>query len=323
SGAYWPALLRNDPDPAVTDRYAIAVADYKSPRLNTASSIASGATQLDQRLRDEGIYRRYREIYFVTHGVGGVVMRSILVELGLRYPFTDFDRIHAIFLLATPASGADVAGMTRWLSRTRPLSHLSASELNPFLMKLEDRWQALLRSRDRRSRRHPLVYCAIEGQPTEGVWIVPMAMARTRCDEQPIVFPLNHIELAQPTGINDDVYKWVKAKLAGVKPADWSAGEPLQNLVDRLRRWHQEGTVPELVRFRTEQDRDTVGKLRISAGQYSAASWGELLGVLARIYSCLGVKIRGLEVELSRRSAIKPCPGGEESYTCVNMSCTR
>src|SRR6266550_4289409 len=75
SGKSWPELMQEDP--AFRD-YQIATYLYDSPLLGPSSTIQEISTRMLQQLEANDIFRRYREIYFIAHSMGGIVTKRFL-----------------------------------------------------------------------------------------------------------------------------------------------------------------------------------------------------------------------------------------------------
>jgi hypothetical protein len=78
SGKSWPELMKDDD--AFRD-YRIATYRYDSPLLGPTSTIQEAARRMLEQLDDNGIFRNYREVYFITHSMGGLVTKRAIVNL--------------------------------------------------------------------------------------------------------------------------------------------------------------------------------------------------------------------------------------------------
>lgn len=212
--AYWPNLLRNDPQ---FQDYAIFLIGYSSPKLAKASTIEEIATRELQKLKDEGVFDRHQQIYFLTHSMGGLIAKRMLVKL--HHPNTEdlkmLDKIRAVVFLSTPSQGSEMAKIVSKFSPNPQPNDLQSATHNSFLQSLENEWQNLLLDRSK-GITYPKSFCAYETKSTSGVMIVNRVSAITICDNNPYAMDLNHIEIAKPASENVDPYKWVKARILEV-----------------------------------------------------------------------------------------------------------
>lgn len=326
TGKYWPQLIADDPD---LSSYAVVVASYKSSILRLGANVEQTALMLKQGLMGEGVYTRYSQVIFISHSMGGLIVRRMLVSLRNSGDDGAIKRVGAVFFFATPTSGARLADLVDWLSLNPQTHDLETSDFNTFLQSLDNDWEDLLRQRNQRSAGHPKIFCAYETQRTRVkygtyVTVVPALYAKTICDETPLGFERDHFTLVKPEDASDDVYQWTRVRLLGIHSrigqVMWNGGEALGLLVDRLHRAYQDNqSVPEIVRF-SRSDEHTMRDLWIAPADYRRDSWAELFQAVAVDHSCLGVDVEqsvGI-VELRKSGAVKSCGG---RIVCENDGC--
>jgi len=328
SKAYWPDLVKKDRD---LDQFAILVIDYRSPKLKAAGTIEQVATQIGTALRDEGIYNKYRSVFFVAHSMGGLITRRILIELNRPVTIPDLQRVSAALFFSTPTSGALIADLASWISLNPQLSDMKPAEVNTFLQSLDNQWEDLLRDRDSQARVRPRAYCAYELFDTAGIRVVPLVYAKSRCDEKAVPFDKNHIEIVKPEGFDDPVYKWTKARLLGLNrlqgDRSWDGGQRLGELLETLASWYRKDSIAESVGYAATVDQESLGAFWVRRGPYRGRTWGEILQLVAKDYPCLSVRIlrQGRDVELGVSGRLKECSDGKNKpwVTCDPLSCAR
>ena len=223
-GLSWPEMMQQDR--AFTD-FTIGSMSYDTPLFARTSGIEEIATRLLRKLEDEDVFKKYKEIYFISHSMGGLVTKRILVDLNRPSQVEKLRRVKAVLYISTPAQGADRAEIASWLSLNPQLQDMRAADLNSFLQGLENQWQNLIR--DRNIQLFPRSFCAYETKPTHGVRIVTRVYAATSCDQNPFPVDADHENIVKPVSQTADVYTWTRARiheatnLATESPPHWSA----------------------------------------------------------------------------------------------------
>lgn len=145
----WPALLRDD---ARFGAPSIFVAQYAT-KLSSGSQwrIHDAAEQLFDRLRvrDEQGRRILdaKNIVFVAHSMGGIVVRDILVSKKSAFR----DKAVGVFLVSSPAKGSAIADVyTQLFGKSLPHAQLLDLQRasSPYLQKLHADFVALIASKE-------------------------------------------------------------------------------------------------------------------------------------------------------------------------------
>jgi pimeloyl-ACP methyl ester carboxylesterase len=213
TGAYWPELLGADSDLSDFDIY---VASFESPYVSQSSLITEIAERELQFLDQvHHAFERYQQIYFIGHSMGGLITRRILTQLNRPTSEDKLRRVRAAFFFATPSQGSTLAELGQWISLNPQLRGLTPSDLNDFLVALEQDWQRLMD--DRHPSRYPQAYCAYETLATGGFRVVNRVYAATRCDANPVAFDRNHMQIVKPVDQRDQVYTWTRALITNLK----------------------------------------------------------------------------------------------------------
>lgn len=131
-GVSWPDMVRRDE--AFQD-FEVGTVGYDTPFLAQTSSLEEVATRLLRQLEDRGAFRSYREIYFITHSMGGLVTKRILVDLNRPTQVEKLRRVKAVLYISTPAQGAKLAEIGSWLSLNPQLRDMRPADLNSFLQR--------------------------------------------------------------------------------------------------------------------------------------------------------------------------------------------
>lgn len=116
NGEYWPNLVATDEVFAKTDVY---VHNFSTPKLRATYDIGELAADLRLRLDDAGIPGAYKNVIFVAHSMGGLVVRSYLLE-----GRPDARRFPVLLFYATPTTGSDIAKLADVVSRNPQLTDL-------------------------------------------------------------------------------------------------------------------------------------------------------------------------------------------------------
>jgi len=220
TGAYWPDLIAQDPDFQSYDIYVVA---YESPRISTASSIVEIATRILSDMNDHGIFNGYQQISFITHSMGGLIAKRILVVLNRPTESEKLRKVRAVLYISTPAQGSELAELASWLSLNPQFVDLKSADFNTFLQSLENDWQNLLLDRPEGREQSPRAFCAYETQARGPIMIVSRVYATTGCDANPYPVDRDHIQIVKPAGVLDPPYPWAKQRildssLRGVSP---------------------------------------------------------------------------------------------------------
>jgi pimeloyl-ACP methyl ester carboxylesterase len=208
TGNTWPELVKADKK---FKDFDINLVNYRTTYFTAAPSIYEVAKRELQRLKDKGIFNQYKEIYFVAHSMGGLVVKSLLKQLNRTDDEPLLRQVKAVVYLGTPSQGASEATLGKWLSFNPQLAAMGPAHLNQWISELEDDWNRLMDGR--KEARSPRAFCAYEIRPYFlGYIVVPREAAVSRCDAfQGLDF--DHSELAVPTNIDDDPYSWAMHRI--------------------------------------------------------------------------------------------------------------
>lgn len=206
SNISWQQIMRKDDD---FNDFDIGSVGYYSPYVSHAASIEDIATQVLQKIEDKGIFDNYEEIYFITHSMGGLIIKRVLIDLN-RPKDTKLRKVKAVLYISTPVLGSGLAEIGSWLS-LNPQLQVLRPDLNSYLHILENLWQNLMRDRDGKS--FPLSFCAYETMYTGLIKVVDRVYTATRCDQNPRPVTVNHYEIAKPESAKADIYLWAKAHI--------------------------------------------------------------------------------------------------------------
>jgi triacylglycerol esterase/lipase EstA (alpha/beta hydrolase family) len=99
-GVSWPDLIKDDDK---FSGYTVAMYRYDSPFFTRTSTIEEIATRMLRQIEDKGIFEKYSEIYFITHSMGGLVVKRVLVELHRPTQIDKLRKVKAVLFIATPA----------------------------------------------------------------------------------------------------------------------------------------------------------------------------------------------------------------------------
>jgi pimeloyl-ACP methyl ester carboxylesterase len=233
--------------------FDVYVVGYTSPLFGRASTIEEVAQRVLQQFRDRGLFTRYQQVHFITHSMGGLITKRLLVELNRPIPseLHTLRRVRTVLFISTPAQGATLADMASWLSLNPQLRDMAPADLNSFLQSVDNQWHVLMQDRDAFGAIFPRAYCAYETLPTAGIVVVSRIYAATRCDPPRYPIDLDHNAIAKPQSRDDDPYPWARARIletAALSPSRSTQLTPsppnAQERIDRM-----QSDVAKLVRF--------------------------------------------------------------------------
>lgn len=222
SFADWPDFIAKDEKEVrgqlALSTYAVATLGYPA-KMGDRLSLREVQTRLLKELEDKGIFDDYEQIFFICHSLGGLVIKGLLIDLKMESS-EYFQKIAAIFLIATPSQGAP---LTNWISALlqiivgRLVVDIQTKDSNTYLQKLEEQWLTILRKRENQFPL-PHIYGAYEKKAFKGLKIaVQEIYTATFYDEPPIAINADHIEIVKPKSPDDSIYTWVQGRIAALQ----------------------------------------------------------------------------------------------------------
>lgn len=210
---FWPDLIAQDD---ALKKFDVYVVDYYSPLLSRAGTIEEVTSQVLQELVDRNIFRDYTSLVFITHSLGGLIAKNILVKLNTPGNVEKLRQVRAVIYVGTPAQGTDKASFASWLTLNPQVKDLISADSNTFLQTLENNWGTLMRERRNSQAKYPQAFCAYETRPTAGAMIVSRTNAITSCDSDFHPMAYNHVDLVKPASHTDPRYVWTRARILDV-----------------------------------------------------------------------------------------------------------
>lgn len=187
---YWPQLLTTDDAFQDSDVY---VASYASPPFGNTMSLDEVVTNLNNRLVSDEVFSKHREIVFVCHSLGGLVVQRLLLT------FRGYaQKVSFIYFFSTPETGAQIANVARIFSSDPLLKALLPGDDNDYLLNLENEWKA--------AAFHVHRFCAYEKKKYMGVLVVERLSGTRDCDDPPVAINEDHISIVKPSSVNHDSY---------------------------------------------------------------------------------------------------------------------
>ena len=204
SHAYWPKLLLSDPAFDDSDVY---VAAYSSPYRGNTMNVDELAKSLESRLVNDDVFLKHREVVFVCHSLGGLVVQQLLLlhqNYAKQVPF--------VYFFSSPESGAQIARLGSLFSSDPLLKDTFSGDENEYLQILEDSWNSA------HFQIHRL--CAYEKKPYKGVLVVDRLSGTRNCET---TLPINedHLGIVKPDGTDHPSYIALRnaVKRYPIKPA--------------------------------------------------------------------------------------------------------
>jgi hypothetical protein len=184
NSAYWPRLLLGDSSFNDSDIY---VASYSSPYFGGNYTVSEIVASLDSQFTRDGVFAKHREVIFVCHSLGGIVVQEFLrtfQKLAVKVPF--------VYFFAVPEEGAQVVKIARIFNADPLLKILVPDgDLNAYVQDLQNGWLAARFTTHR--------FCAYEKKayPLLGI-IVDRSSSTRACDELPVPIDENHVDIVKP-----------------------------------------------------------------------------------------------------------------------------
>ena len=132
NGVYWPNLLVGDPAFADADVY---VTGYNTPYSGGSATVSDVAESMFQFMETDQVFRAHREVVFVCHSLGGIVVEQMLLQhhsFGSKVPF--------IVFYSTPHGGSGLANFFSVFIDDPLLKAMEMGGGNNYLISLERNW---------------------------------------------------------------------------------------------------------------------------------------------------------------------------------------
>ena len=274
NGAYFPALLLGD---TAFDGLDIFVYDYPSTAFADSYSVDELADNLRLLLETAKVFETHREVLFVAHSMGGLVVRQLLLKYQRFAP-----KVSMVYFFATPTTGSELAA----LAKIAPSLNPQFTDMRPwkdqaYVGNLVRQWQA--------AEFRVKSYCAYEKRTTYGVRVVEEQSATNLCNQRLDPIDTDHLDIVKPidrTAISYLALRQAVLSTPASPPAPPPAPPVLQPVYER--RWMRtdEAGRPyfELFRARTE-NRHGRADIVVSRTESLAHPTGRVYAVE---YTCIG-----------------------------------
>jgi pimeloyl-ACP methyl ester carboxylesterase len=187
--AYWPSLMKDDPHFRDFD---IFVVSYPSDKFRSSYTVDELVDVLRRDLDGAGVFE-HKQVYFLCHSMGGLVVRGYLI----RYQKRAF-QVPMIYFFSAPTTGAQIANLATLFSRNRQMEGLLPIDANEYLASVQKGWLAA---------DFPIAsYCAYETQDTSGIRVVTESSATSLCNKRLDPIDANHIDIVKPSDVKDVPY---------------------------------------------------------------------------------------------------------------------
>lgn len=197
--AYWPDLLKNDPD---FDKANIYMINYSSPVMAKAYSINELAECMWRDLQSDKVLN-HSKLIFIAHSMGGLVTREFLLK------YKDYaDKVSLggfLYFFATPTSGSSIARVMNYLSQNPQYGKMVPLKSDDSLADIQRNWLA-----SEQMTRIPS-YGSYEAKDTFGVMLVEQESATHLCNRPVGPIDKNHIDIVKPADIHDESYRAFQA----------------------------------------------------------------------------------------------------------------
>ncbi len=185
----WPGLLIGD---NAFDDSDIYVAGYDTAYLGNRMTMDEVVSSLKSRLDSDEVFSRHREVVFVAHSLGGLVVQRLLLthrELAQQVPF--------IYFYSTPETGSQIAQLANLFSQDPLLKEMLAGDSNDYLLNLESEWRSAHFGAHR--------YCAYEKKAVNGILVVDRLSGTRNC-EKAVAINETHLTIVKPCNRSADAY---------------------------------------------------------------------------------------------------------------------
>lgn len=188
----WPEMLQSDTSFRDFDIY---LAGYETPVHGGHMTIDEVAVALHNHLEADGVFSQHRDVSFVAHSLGGLVVQRLL----LLYPEL-IPKVKFIYFFSTPETGSGIAQYARIFSSDPTLGELRPGAGNDYLLNLEFSWKG-------GTAKSIITYCAYETKKFHHVLVVDRLSASRMCpNAPPLPVPKDHISIVKPCSTGDDSY---------------------------------------------------------------------------------------------------------------------
>jgi len=187
--SYWPDLLTTDKDFDGTSIYAY---EYATTLQRRGFSIEDIAHNMRLRLDADGV-TKHKEIIFLAHSMGGLVVRNYL----LNYPEIA-SRVRFIFFYSTPTIGAQVAALATFISRNPQFARMKPMQSGDYLADQVKRWI--------NAPFNIPSFCAYETEETFGITVVTLESAFGLCNRSLDPLQADHMTIVKPSNVHSDIY---------------------------------------------------------------------------------------------------------------------
>jgi pimeloyl-ACP methyl ester carboxylesterase len=193
--SYWPQMLTEDPAFTGQDVY---VYDYPSPPVGHALSVDEVAENLRLILDSDGV-SRYRQLTFISHSLGGLVTRALLI----KYQRDLAPKVRFLYFFATPTTGSPYARLAALVSQNSQFRDLYPLSSDGYLGPLQSNWLA--------AKLGLHSYCAYETRPLFGQMIVERQSATNLCTERLDPIDADHVDIVKPDSVTSAPYRAFKS----------------------------------------------------------------------------------------------------------------
>lgn len=180
---YWPRMLTSDPVFIDSDVY---VAGYETPKRGNSLSIDDTVTDLYTRLEDQKVFTSHKEVIFLVHSLGGLIVQRLLLthrELQKQVSF--------IYFFATPQTGSKAADLASRFTHDPYVAELKTGDSNFFLPSIETDW---LHANFASTRR----FCAYETKKERHFKVVDRLSATRNCEDPVAIAGADHSDIVKP-----------------------------------------------------------------------------------------------------------------------------
>lgn len=196
---YWLDLLQKDPQFKNFDLATLSYPTSKNEKVLTSYDIGC---ILNQSLVLNDIFNTYKEIHFVAHSLGGIIVQYIvLINENKDY----ISKIKSVTLLSTPSYGSSIANLADLLGvANEQVKDLIEIDQNDKLKILRDGMDRFMEKVD--YREYPKFYFSYESNDLIGMKDINHFDRR---DKQPFIMPFSHTAISKPASKEHTVYKYV------------------------------------------------------------------------------------------------------------------